>query len=226
MDILSIALLAAVVLLALILVVVLMRQGGGSREAEQRNAAAARPGAEPAGRDRAAGREVAARAGAGAGQGRRRAARPHREGHRPDRHRPARAADPHRRGAEEDRRTLDPGRQPAGGPVQQAGARRLRRGPAERPGPVRPAALGLCLPGDALDRRARRLPAPAAQPAGPDRHRRQVPAGELQPAARGAGRRTVRRCWRPSAASSRRSASISATSGRNTSCPARPPNRR
>ncbi len=69
-----------------------------------------------------------------------RAARPHREGHRPDRHRPARAAGPHRRGAEEDRRALDPGRQPAGSAVQQAGARRLRRGPAQRPGAERPAA--------------------------------------------------------------------------------------
>ena len=75
-----------------------------------------------------------------------RAARPHREGDRPDRHRPARAAGPHRRGAEEDRRSLDPGRQPAGGAVQQAGARRLRRGPAERPGAERPAAVGLRVP--------------------------------------------------------------------------------
>ena len=91
--------------------------------------------------------------------------RPHREGDRPDRHRPARAAGPHRRGAEEDRRAFHPGRQPAGGPVQQAGPRRFRRGPAKRPGAERPAALGLRLPGDALDWRARRLSAEAAQPA-------------------------------------------------------------
>ena len=37
---------------------------------------------------------------------------------------------------------------------------------------------------------------------------------------------TARRCWRHSAPSSRRSASTSPTSAANTSCPARPPNRR
>src|SRR5262249_31946761 len=52
----------------------------------------------------------------------------------------------------------------------------------------RPAAVGLLLPGDPGEWRARRLPAPVAQPAGPDRPRRQVPAGKLPGAAGGARR--------------------------------------
>ena len=193
MDILTIVLLAAVALLGLVLV---LSDPPWQRRGRD-HAPATRSGAQPAGRDRAAGRAFAARAGAGALQGRGRAARPHREGDRPDRHRPARAAGPHRRGAEEDRRSLDPGRQPAGSAVQQAGARRLRRGPAERPGAKRPAAPGLRIPVHALFRGTGRLPAASAQPAGLDRHRRQVPARKLQRAARRGGGRHRRPAGRP-----------------------------
>ena len=129
-----------------------------------------------------------------AGRAGQRAAGPQREGDRPGHHRPARAAGPHRRGAEEDRRSLDAGGEPAADPDQQAGARRLRRGAAERPGVERAAAVGLCAAVHAVERRARRLPAEAAQPAGLDRDRRQVPAREL-PRCCARSRPATRRRW-------------------------------
>ena len=195
MDLLTIILLAIVVLLGVALAVILMRQGS-SREAEQMRqqlSLALSQQAETVQRVERSLREQEQALSKVV----QRAARPHREGDRPDRHRPARAAGPHRRGAEEDRRALDPGRQPAGSAVQQAGARRLRRGPAQRPGAERPAAAGLRVPVHAVHRRARRLPAESAQPAGLDRHRRQVPAGELQRAAGRAGGRRAGPAGRP-----------------------------
>jgi DNA recombination protein RmuC len=59
-----------------------------------------------------------------------------------------RAAGRHRCGAEEHHGALVAGRGPPGHPVEQAGPRRLRRGPDAGPGAERPAAVGLQFPGD------------------------------------------------------------------------------
>ena len=101
-----------------------------------------------------------------------------RQDHQDD-HRPARTPRQDRRGAEEHRRAQRPGSVAPGGAVEQAGARRLRRNPAQRPGRQRAAALGIPVPGDARQRPPLRLPDRFAESAGADRHRRQVPAGEL-----------------------------------------------
>ena len=98
------------------------------------------------------------------------------------------AARRHRRRSEEPHRAGRPGRRPAGYPGQQTGARRLRRGPARRPGAQHSAALAYEFQGDAGKWPARRLPDQTAQPAGADRRRRQVPARELSRIARGQGR--------------------------------------
>jgi hypothetical protein len=74
---------------------------------------------------------------------------------------------------------------PAGHPVEQADARRLRRDPADRHR-LEGAARGcLCAAGDAVERAAGGLPDPPAEPARPDRDRREVPARGLRGAAGG-----------------------------------------
>ncbi len=96
---------------------------------------------------------------------------------------------------------------------------------SERPGPERPAALGLRFP-VTLSTGVRadcvlKLPNPPGSIAIDAKFRWRAIAccGPCRPAMR-------RLCWLPSAVSNRPYASTSPTSAANTSCPARPPNRR
>ena len=107
--------------------------------------------------------------------------------------RAAAAAGDDRQGADQHREALRRRPRPAGHPVEQADPRRLRRDPAARDRDARAAARHRDLPGDALDRRARRLPDRPAAAAGADRDRRQVPARALRGAAGGEAPRPRRR---------------------------------
>jgi hypothetical protein len=77
----------------------------------------------------------------------------------------------------------------------------------------------LFLPDDALERQARRLPDPPAQPAGAHRDRREIPAGGLRGAAqrrgaRGAGPRGAGSAARGEASTSRPSPSATSSTAR------------